>query len=267
MSEKQLLLTLLLAFVPVILATSQFCTEVPNTEAKSYTYIICNGTSATNLQSSREFCQKTYPSSDIVTFASKEEFDFISKAINDTITEKREDFRYIPGFSQEKNSTSRFNPETGIYFWVTDPTVQITNESTTYWNVFHQLINNFTKQSLFLRQRASFALDADGKWYAGESLTSPISSTNIKGGVICMKKGVPEEPTPPVTSANTGQPAFQYWLVIAVAAGVVVLGLLLGGVALCLYKKKSRHTESQKFSKVPQSENNYNNNAPHNSDV
>ena len=88
---------------------------------------------------------------------------------------------------------------------------------------------------------------------------APSATVYTPGNLICMRRGVPqiEKPTNKNTSETDSlrkEAPFQYWIVIAVAVGVVLIGLILGLVIFVVHKKSSRKQE-QKFHKVPQADN------------
>lgn len=254
MCHLKAILTLTIAKLIAVAFAEQTCNTYPNYNTKAYTYTVCNGTDVIDLETSQIFCQD-HAKGHVITFPNYEEYSFIVNTLNSTMGK---DFRYVPGFYQIRKA-DKYNPETGHYFWVTDPNTRITNESKTYYQPFKDLIENFDNhESLHVMQTGTFVLNLEGKRYIGVSVVGGLSLTKVGGGVICVTEGVPataEEVKQSTTEDPTQSASFQYWIVITVAAGVIVVGVVLALIAYCIFKRtKTKQQNMQKFHKVPQAE-------------
>lgn len=227
------------------------CQTLPNYNTNAYTYTVCTGTKVVELNTSKEYCQE-HGYGWVVTFPNENEYTFLVNSLN--ASQDSSTFKYIPGFYQQKNSDNVYVPETGIFHWVTDPNTKITEDSTTYWEPFRRLIKGFEKEPYSTKQSASYLLDLQGRLYAGVSLNGGESTTAVNGNVVCMKEGVEFIAT--TAKQNSDKPAteFDYWILIVVAAGVLVLGVILATIAYCVFKSMRRKQEL-KFQKVPQNDN------------
>ena len=250
--SNMLPIVIILSSVIITLA-KQSCQVFPNYNTGAYTYTVCNETQVKDLDTSRAFCKEK--GSDVVTFPNYEEYHFIISQINETYN--KETFRYTLGIIQ-KSDGDKYNPETGEFYWITDETTVITNESQTYWEPIKNLILHFDSQPLSARQVGTWMLNLDGTPLPGVGLTGGISLTDHYGDVICVKEGVPTIPpsiSTPQANVDNGEEGFQYWIVITVAAVVIVLGVLLAAIIFCVYRRaQSKKENSQKFIKVPQND-------------
>ena len=161
-----LTLTLAAAFST---AVQQDCREFPNYNTGLYTYTVCLGApQVTDLDTTQTFCQQEF-NSEVIEFRSEQEYNFIMSELgNGTISEG---FSFITGFLQRKSDKNRFKPQTGEFYWLSEPDVIITSNSTTYWEPFRRLVEEFSGLALNTQYSKSFVVDLKGAWFPGSSFS------------------------------------------------------------------------------------------------
>ena len=195
-------------------------------------YIACTGTTATNLNTSQKFCRESLGRDDVINFSSTDEYNFIVSQIkNSTLAAN---FRYVPGFTQRFNNTSMYNPETGQFYWTSDPNTTVTTTSATHWEPFKEYITNFKSLSLLQKQSSYFVLDLNGKLFAG--------SASSYGNVICSPE---EEKIKAKEEEQQKTDSALLPVLTAVAAVTAVAAAIVVGCFIVKFKSRKAKVDSK----------------------
>lgn len=194
-----LVITASLCLTPI--RSEHDCKNYSNANLSDYVYTVCTGTNVTTLNTSRQFCQDITKDGDVVTFPNVDEYNFIITQINNTVN--RDTFKYSPGFYQKMNSSNKYSPHTGEFFWIDDPTTVITNESSTYWEPFNKFITEFDNLE-DEKEISTFSLNLDGEFKHLSTVALALDGIDsLNGDIICVQKRSNETSLPSTTITTT----------------------------------------------------------------
>lgn len=176
----------------------------------TFEYKVCKDDTPVTQFASSTLCNVALPGSHLVTFKTKDEFDFVLEFLSSTTLISSNDFRFIPGFYHHK----RGSPENLIsqkFYWLDDINTRVTENSSTYWQPFNSHITQFASLNESEQQLVYFVMNTQGEVFPGGTFLVEQTQTAISGYVCKKEKGALYEtvaiyiPSPPGTTTDSDQ--------------------------------------------------------------
>lgn len=144
---------------------------------------ICKEIGYRSFNGSRKFCQEHFEESDLVSFESENEFNYLLIILRSYRDPK---LRFFPGIYQSP-SNDQWHPETGKFYWITSGE-RLTNESETYWKPFDKWIEHFDSiEPVSEKQFQYYLMDSNGTAYPGQRFNGGILSEELADPYVVCK--------------------------------------------------------------------------------
>ena len=174
------------------------CTEISRTD--NYTYHLCNKTSR-NFEKSAEICRKNVLDGELATLPSKADYDRLIAGLAD---EDEQTFRFFLGIRQRETNVDEFNPQTGMFFWVTQPESVITTASTDcYWQPLGKWIDDFDSLSLVNKHFSTLLMSSSGEVHPGYQFGQTQTADDVRTVCINQTEVIQQEQTTPAEQSGS----------------------------------------------------------------
>jgi len=137
------------------------CAEIARTE--NYAYHLCDKMSR-NFEESRQVCHSNVADGELATLPSKAEYDALLASLVTSLNGTDPGFyRFFLGLRQRESTVDEFNPQTGEFYWLTEPDEIITvNTTDSYWQPLGKWITDFQSLGMTDQTQEVLIMSATG---------------------------------------------------------------------------------------------------------